>query len=235
MKRYAVIVGAGSGQRMGSATPKQFLMLHRKPVIWYTIQAFLHAYPDINIILVLPEERMDQAKKLLNEFADNKKIHFLSGGSTRFHSVQKGLKLVVNDAIVFVHDAVRCLVSTELIRRCSEQALIKGSAIPAITATDSIRIVEGENHYPADRNNIRIIQTPQTFLSNILLPAYGQDYDPAFTDEATVVEAYGSEIHLIEGEVGNIKITRPLDLIIAKKVLKDHFLNHLNGGGKQLK
>lgn len=222
MKRYAVIVGAGNGQRMGSAVPKQFLMLYRKPVIWYTIQAFLHAFPDINIILVLPEERMERAKKLLKEFVDNKNINFVSGGPTRFHSVQNGLKLVEKDAIVFVHDAVRCLVSPQLIRQCNDQTLIKGSAIPAITATDSIRIVEGEKHYAADRNHIRIIQTPQTFLTNILLPAYAQDYDPAFTDEATVVEAYGGQVYLIEGETGNIKITRPPDLIIAKQFLKDH-------------
>ena len=131
------------------------------------------------------------------------------------------MQLVNEPAVIFVHDAVRCMVSTQLIQKCFEQTLEKGSAVPAIAATDSIRMIEGNTHRVADRNLIRIIQTPQTFMSTLLLPAFEMDYRDAFTDEATVVEASGKNIELIEGEYENIKITRPTDLLIAEKIIAE--------------
>ncbi len=220
MKKYAVIVGGGSGVRMGSSIPKQFLLLNDKPIIVYSILAFLHTYNDIEIILVLPENYIAEGKRIISAFGlPANKINVVAGGQTRFHSVQNGLMEVKDDAVVFVHDAVRCLVSADLIKKCYDQTIQLGSAIPAITATDSIRI-EKEN-YPevVDRNLVKFVQTPQTFLSNILLPAFEQDYQEAFTDEATVVEAFGKKIFLIEGEKNNIKVTTPIDLIVAENLL----------------
>lgn len=220
MKKYAVIVAGGNGQRMGTAVPKQFLLLQQKPLLWYTIQSFFSAYTDIHIILVLPMNNT-QSEEFINDFDAAAKISVTAGGSTRFLSVQNGLQLVTEPSIVFVHDGVRCLVTKELIQRCYEQAMAKGSAIPAVVATDSIRMVDDEEHHVVNRNNIRIIQTPQTFRSEVLMPAFQQLYDESFTDEATVVEASGQTVYLIEGDNSNIKITRPLDLVIAEKILSE--------------
>ena len=221
MKKYAVIVAGGSGQRMGSATPKQFLLLQQKSLLWYTIHSFLTAYDDLHIILVLPKNNSEEGKKLIKDLDAEAKIAITEGGDTRFHSVQNGLQLITEPSVVFVHDGVRCLVTKELIQRCYEQAMAKGSAIPAVVATDSIRMMEDEDHHVINRKNIRIIQTPQTFQSQILLPAFQQPYDESFTDEATVVEASGQPVFLIEGDNTNIKITRPLDLVMAEKILSE--------------
>lgn len=221
MKKYAVIVAGGSGQRMGAAIPKQFLLLQGKPLLWYSLQTFLQAFEDLEIILVVPADNLAEGEQLAKELNAVSRITVTTGGATRFHSVQNGLALVSSPSIVFVHDGVRCLVSTELIQRCYTQALEKGSAIPAVAATDSIRILVEEGHTVADRKLVRIIQTPQTFRSEILLPAFQNDFEEGFTDEATVVEAYGNPVFLIEGEYSNIKITRPVDLLVAEKILAE--------------
>lgn len=220
MKKFAIIVAGGSGLRMGNAMPKQFLLLQNKPLLWHTITAFITAYNDVEIILVLPKDHLLIGQKITETFPLNS-ITIIEGGNTRFQSVKNGLTLVPPNAIVFVHDGVRCLVSINLIHKCLEQALAKGSAIPAVAATDSIRIVNNDGAVVTDRNNIRIIQTPQTFKSDLLLAAFKQDYKDSFTDEATVVEAFGENIFLIEGDYNNLKITRPIDLIIAEKILEE--------------
>jgi 2-C-methyl-D-erythritol 4-phosphate cytidylyltransferase len=221
MKKYAVIVAGGSGQRMGKEVPKQFLLLKGKPLLQYTLQSFLLAFPDIQIILVLPEQQVAKGEEIVTQMNATGKVQITTGGLTRFHSVQNGLVLVTEPAIVFVHDGVRCLISADLIRNCYKQAIEKGSAIPAVKATDSIRMVDGSSHYPIDRNKVLIIQTPQTFESAILLKAFKQEYQENFTDEATVVEAAGNKVFLIEGEYNNLKVTRPLDLFIAEKLLEN--------------
>jgi len=221
MKKIAIIVAGGNGQRMGTPVPKQFLLLQGKPLLWHTLNTFLLAYDDLQVILVLPEEYMSKGEELKNFFNEKNRVTVTAGGETRFDSVKNGLQLVTEDAIVFVHDGVRCLVSKELIYRCCRQAAEKGSAIPAVAATDSIRIANGETSIVADRGQVRIIQTPQTFSSEIILPAFQQPYNPFFTDEATVVESYGKAVFLIEGDYHNIKVTRPVDLLIAEKILGD--------------
>lgn len=221
MQKYAVIVAGGSGQRMGADMPKQFLRLQQKPLLWFTLHTFLHSFDDIQIILVLPKANMPEGENICKQLAAKNKITITEGGLTRFHSVQNGLQFIKEPSIIFVHDGVRCLVTKELIQRCYEQALLKGSAIPAVAATDSIRMMEEEDHFAVNRRNIRIIQTPQTFQSRILLPAFKQAYDEDFTDEAMVVEASGESIFLIEGDYNNIKITRPVDLLIAERILTD--------------
>lgn len=221
MKKYAIIVAGGAGVRMGTATPKQFLLLHDKPVLWYTLNAFLKAFSDLQIILVLPEAHFEKGNSLVEDLQATDRITLVKGGETRFHSVKNGLQQVTGEAVVFVHDGVRCLVTPALITLCFEQTLEKGSAIPAIAATDSIRIVENGVHKVADRDNVRIIQTPQTFLSKLLLPAFNKEYNPTFTDEATVVEASGTPVFLAEGDHNNIKITRTADLLLAERILAE--------------
>lgn len=221
MKKIAVIVAGGSGKRMGNVVPKQFLLLKNKPVLWYTIDTFLRAYNDMEVIVVLPKEHIEKGKQIAAMFSAERKMTITEGGDTRFHSVKQGLQLINGEAVVFVHDGVRCLISVPLIQRCYNQAVEKGSAIPAVAATDSIRIERGGGHFVEDRQHVRIIQTPQTFLSSVLLPAFEQEYSEAFTDEATVVEAAGVPVFLTEGEYDNIKITRPVDLMIADRMLEE--------------
>ncbi len=219
MKKIAVIVAGGSGSRMNSTIPKQFLLLHGKPVLYYSIHAFLSAYEDLNVILVLPEEYISAGQEIIDAFFDHKRIQVVIGGRTRFHSVQNGLQLVNEESIVFVHDAVRCLVSIDLIRRCYDAAIKNGSAIPVIDSKDSIRLITGEGNEALERNVIKMVQTPQVFHSKILLPAFNIDYKDKFTDEATVVEAFGLKVQLVEGEENNFKITMPADLVMAEHLL----------------
>lgn len=220
MKKYAVIVAGGKGVRMGSAVPKQFLPLNGQPILYHTIKAFIDAYAGIHLVLVLPQDQLSYAQMVLQSFPDRVDMTIVAGGETRYHSVQNGLKVVEGNCIVFVHDGVRPLATPALIQRCYEQAADKGSAIPAIPVADSMRIIEDEDSRPIDREQMRIVQTPQTFRSEIILPAFEQEYQISFTDEATVVEAYGDVVYLVEGERSNIKVTTPEDMIIAEALLK---------------
>ena len=222
MNKYAIIVAAGIGKRMGSLLPKQFLMLKNKPVLYYTIKTFLEAYDDLRIVLVLPDEYTDLGREIIDAYFDYRRIQITSGGETRFHSVQNGLRILEGEGIVFVHDAVRCLVTTELIHRCYEHALQMGSAVPVVRPKDSVRLLNEEqnDNEVLDRTKIVLVQTPQTFHSRILQPAFEIDYKERFTDEATVVETFGLKISLVEGQENNIKITRPVDLLIAEKILE---------------
>ena len=221
MLKYAVIVAGGSGNRMNAAIPKQFLPINGTPVLLYTIETFLSAFSDLEIILVLPEKFMRDGDAIVQQASDPKRIEIAAGGNTRFHSVKNGLKLVTENAIVFVHDAVRCLVTNDLIHRCYEGALENGNAIPAIPVSDTVRMETAEGSVVVDRSKLLVIQTPQTFFSNLLLKAFEQEYDSSFTDEATVAEKFGIKIHLIPGEDENIKLTRPIDMEIAEKILKN--------------
>ena len=221
MLKYAVIVAGGSGNRMNAAIPKQFLPINGTPVLLYTIETFLSAFSDLEIILVLPEKFMRDGDAIVQQASDPKRIEIAAGGNTRFHSVKNGLKLVTENAIVFVHDAVRCLVTNDLIHRCYEGALENGNAIPAIPVSDTVRMETAEGSVVVDRTKLLVIQTPQTFFSNLLLKAFEQEYDSSFTDEATVAEKFGIKIHLIPGEDENIKLTRPIDMEIAEKILKN--------------
>jgi len=247
MKKYAVIVAGGSGSRMGATVPKQFLLLQGRPVLWYSLNTFLLADHDLSVILVAPAAHLDAVKTLVAGVTEPVRVRIVEGGETRFHSVRNGLRHVEKGSVVAVHDGVRCLASVDLVRQCFEQAERLGSAIPVVDCKDSVRWIEGdgagvrgvaeeggrgvrglaaeggmaaEGSRPLDRSRVKLVQTPQTFLSNILLEAYGKGGDGSgFTDEATVVEAAGHPVHLIEGEVNNIKITVPADLVFAEGVL----------------
>jgi 2-C-methyl-D-erythritol 4-phosphate cytidylyltransferase len=221
MRKFAVIVAGGSGKRMKSALPKQFMLLRDKPVLYYTLQVFLEAFPDLQIILVLPLAFFDLGKEIIDGYFDFERITVVTGGDSRFHSVQAGLSLITEESIIFVHDGVRCLVTPQLIQRCYNQALETGSAVPTILARDSVRIETDEGNEPLDRSKVHLVQTPQTFHSKILLPAYQIDYKEKFTDEATVVEAFGLKVSLVEGEETNIKLTRPVDMVLAERILEE--------------
>ncbi len=222
MKKYAVIVAGGSGIRMGGNLPKQFMMLKGKPLLYYTLKAFLDSYSDMQVILVLPADYTDMGQEIIDAWFDKNRVQITAGGDTRFQSVKNGLSLVEEeDAIIFVHDGVRCLLSQGLIERCFNQALSTGTAIPAITSKDSIRLLTDEGNEAFDRNKVMLVQTPQTFHSKILIPAFQIDYKDKFTDEATVVEAYGMKVSLVEGEERNIKITCPVDLLLAEQLLEE--------------
>jgi 2-C-methyl-D-erythritol 4-phosphate cytidylyltransferase len=216
--KIAIIVAGGTGQRMGSVVPKQFLEIEGKSILLHTIDQFVNAFDDISLVVVLPEGYIEEGKKLLKNRTKNP-IQFIAGGETRFQSVKNGLTVVKEKSIVFVHDAVRCLLTPALVQRCYQQAVENGSAIPAVSSTDTVRIMENEKHHLFDREKVMLIQTPQTFQSEIILAAFDQVYQPNFTDEANVVEASGQPVFLVDGEFENIKITRPLDLAIATYVL----------------
>lgn len=216
MKKKVIIVGGGNGSRMGLSIPKQFLMLRNKPILYYSIKAFLDAFDDIDIVLVLPEEYLGLGQEIVDAYFDADKIQITMGGETRFHSVKNGLQFIDEECIVMVHDAVRCMVTPQLIQELYDEAVFSGAVIPVVPATDSIRIVSEKGSETLDRNIVKIVQTPQAFYSKILLPAFNIDYKEKFTDEASVVEAFGVSVHLIDGDINNIKITTPKDLIIAE-------------------
>lgn len=219
MKKYAIIVAGGSGTRMESNIPKQFMLLKDKPVLYYTLKTFLESFEDLQIVLVLPVDYTDMGQEIIDAYFDKDRIRITAGGDTRFQSVKNGLALVDDESIIFVHDGVRCLLTKELIYRCYAQAVETGTAIPAIASKDSIRLITAEGSDAFDRNKVMLIQTPQTFHSKILLPAFQIDYKDKFTDEATVAEAYGMKVSLVEGEENNIKITRPIDLLFAENIV----------------
>ena len=221
MKKFAIIVAGGAGTRMNNITPKQFLLLKGKPVLFYAINTFLETYDDCKIILVLPEEHVGVGQELIDAFFDYKKIQIVIGGRTRFHSVQNALKIVnEEDSVIFVHDAVRPLLSSNLINRCYNSVLEFGTAIPVVDCKDSVRIINENGNEAVERSTIKLVQTPQAFHSKILLPSFsGIDYKDKFTDEASVVEAFGLKVSLVEGEEENIKITKATDLFFAEAIL----------------
>ena len=206
---------------MGGTVPKQFILVNSKPVLYYTLQTFLNAFADIQIILVLPVDYTDMGQEIIDAYFDKERIRITAGGDTRFQSVKNGLQLVEDDSIIFVHDGVRCLLTADLIHRCYASAVETGTAIPVTSSKDSVRIVHEEGNDAIDRNKVMLVQTPQTFHSKILLPAFKIDYKEKFTDEATVVEAYGLKVTLVEGEENNIKITKPMDLLVAEKIINE--------------
>ena len=219
MKTIAVIVAGGKGTRMNSDLPKQFMLLKNKPILYYTINAFLSAFDDVEIILVLPVEHMGKGQEIIDGYFESSRFRLCEGGRSRFHSVQNGLALVNEESIIFVHDGVRCLLTGNLIQKCYEAAIEYGNAIPAIDSKDSLRLITSNGNKILKRNKVKLIQTPQTFHSKILLPAFKIDYKNTFTDEASVVEAFGLKVNLIEGEETNIKITTPFDIRLAENLL----------------
>ncbi|MGM0580250.1 MAG: 2-C-methyl-D-erythritol 4-phosphate cytidylyltransferase [Bacteroidota bacterium] len=220
MKKYAIIVAGGTGKRMGEALPKQFLKLGGTPILIHTLQAFQAADPEIELILTLPQEEI-QFWDELNIWHQNYIEHkVVAGGETRFHSVKNALEHI-EEGLVAIHDGVRPFVSANTINQSFELAIEKKAVVAAVLMKDSVRQVdENGNSENIDRSSLRMVQTPQTFDVKLLKSAYSTPYKPFFTDDASVVEAYGHKITLFDGEYQNIKITTPEDLIVAEALLK---------------
>lgn len=221
MKKAAIIVAAGTGSRMGQAQPKQFVPLLGKPVFRHALEAFLLAYPDLELALVIPADGHERVAEAIKDLSVSREIRLVTGGSTRFRSVYAGLGALTGADWIAVHDAARCLVSPGLVRHCFEEALAHGSAVPVVEVPDSVRrISETGSIEIVDRSRLRLVQTPQVFPRPWLQKAFQQEELPSFTDEATVIESAGYSIHLCAGDPGNFKITRPTDLILAEAMLK---------------
>ena len=218
---YIIIVAGGKGLRMGSDIPKQFLPIGGKPVLMRTLERFREYSEDIQIILVLPEAQQDYWHQLCQEYHFDVEYTLANGGQTRFHSVQNGLAKVPDDAIgvVGVHDGVRPFPSIEVIRNCYTTAREKKAVIPVIPVVETVRHLEGEQSKTVPRDAYRLVQTPQTFDIQLLKAANRQPYNDGFTDDASVVEAFGYDITLVEGNRENIKITTPYDLKIAEVLI----------------
>lgn len=221
LKKYVIIVAGGSGTRMNIGIPKQFLELQGKPILMHSIEKFVAAIPEINIVLVLATINSEQWKILCEKHNFIIPYQLADGGETRFHSVKNGLSLIPPNTLVGIHDAARPLVNAQIILNAFKIAEQKGNAIPALPLNESIREVKGNCNKAVDRSNYFIIQTPQCFHSNLIKKAFLQEYQSSFTDDATVLEAMGEKINLIEGNRGNIKITTSQDLIIAEAFFWD--------------
>lgn len=215
MNYYAIIVGGGSGKRMQNIIAKQFLLLKNKPVLMHTLKAFYNSPFKPTLILVLPPHLHGQWEELCIVHGFNIPHQLVNGGEQRFHSVRNGLMTIKGEGIVAVHDAVRPLASVKLISHAYEIAELKGNAIACIKPCDSIRRIKNGESKILNRDDIVLIQTPQTFQINQLRIGYQQPYKPKFTDDASVVEKAGFKINLIEGERSNLKITYPEDLELA--------------------
>lgn len=216
MKRYAIIVAGGAGTRMHSSTPKQFLPLAGKPVLFYSVEAFHQYDKNAEIIIALPAGFFAAWEKLCSDYNFSIPHKVVTGGETRFQSVQNALQSVKEKSIVAIHDAARPLVSHETIARSFEAAEKFGAAVPFVPLNDSIRYYNGYESRSLDRTKHVLIQTPQCFRSDVLISAYQTEYQPYFTDDASVVEASGFTVQLTEGNAENIKLTTPQDFAIAE-------------------
>lgn len=218
--RFAVILAGGSGVRMGAKLPKQFLEISGKPILRHTIERFLDYDAQIRIVVVLPAAFKEYWKNYCSESGFLERYSMVSGGMTRFHSVQNALAVIPDGALVAVHDSVRPFISPEFIGSLFKCAECNGSAVPSLPLTDSIRRLEQDGSSTSlDRSLFVTVQTPQVFRSEILKKAYMQPYSQHFTDDASVVEASGSPVTLCDGVKGNFKITSPEDLIAAREIL----------------
>lgn len=224
MKYYAVIVAGGAGNRMQTETPKQFLLLNNLPVIMHTIKAFALSEFQPKILVVLNQEQHSYWSKLCLEFNFNIPHTIISGGTERFHSVKNAIDTISEESIISIHDAVRPMVSKDLIDKSFQHAFQKGNAIAAVKPIDSIRRKKDDDTEAVNRDDFFLIQTPQVFKSDIIKNAYNLPFNIYFTDDASVVEESGIRVNLIEGERNNIKITYPADLDIAEWFLNKNAL-----------
>lgn len=224
MERFAILVAGGQGLRMGGDVPKQFLPLGGRPVLMHTIDRFREVFPDMHIIVVLPQGQHDYWHDLCRRHHLEGGFLTAPGGDTRFHSVLNGLNAIpadVSEGLVGVHDGVRPFVSRDTLRRCYEETARSGTAVPVVPVVETLRHVspDGES-MTVPRGDYRLVQTPQVFSLALLRRAYRQPYTPQFTDDASVVEALGERITLVEGNRENIKLTTPADLLLAKGIME---------------
>jgi len=223
LSKYVIIVSGGAGSRMKSELPKQFLELRGLPVLMHTISAFYKSTDAITIVLVLNEGHKPIWENLCKKYSFEIPHVLIYGGRSRFHSVKNGLNYILGEetplerTLIAIHDGVRPFISQNLIRKAYALAEKEGTAVPAIKSKDSIRIINQNGETKSiSRDSVLLIQTPQTFQAELLKKAYQQEFNDSFTDDASVIEKSGYPIHIIEGDIRNIKITYPIDLIIAE-------------------
>ena len=230
MRTIAIIVAGGSGTRFGAELPKQFLNLGGLPILMNTMRPFAHSGDGLldvafDVIVTLPVQQIDVWQQLCRHHNFGAPHRVVPGGPTRWHSVKNALDSIgsVDDVdVIAVHDGVRPLATAALINRCVDTARRCGTAIPAVTLNDSVRQVDGDTSHALDRSTLRAVQTPQVFDARLLLEAYSQPFDPSFTDDASVVERYGHNVTLVEGDPQNLKITRPMDLALAEYLMNSN-------------
>ena len=219
---YVIIVAGGKGLRMGSDIPKQFMTIGGKPILMHTMTRFHEYDPNMGMIVVLPHDQQDTWKQLCEEYHFDIPHEVVDGGDTRFASSKNGLAAIPDDAegVVGIHDGVRPFVSHKVIEECYEAARDEYAAIPVIPVTDTIRYVDRHGGKNVMRSDYRVVQTPQTFDISLVKQAFNQPYQDSFTDDASVVEALGCQVVMVDGNRENIKITTPFDLAIAEAFLK---------------
>ncbi len=216
-KEYVIIVAGGTGTRMKSKTPKQFLEINKTPVIVLCIKKFLKYKKNISIVIAVHPAFKKELAAICQKYFPKQRIDVVFGGETRYHSVKNALEMIPKEeGVVGIHDAARPFVNVEVIRNCYSVAAKRGNAIPAITVSESIRKASSKKNKAVDRNEFKIIQTPQCFNVKLIKKAFTKKYSKKFTDDATVLENIDEKINLVEGNYENIKITNPNDMIIAK-------------------
>lgn len=218
-QKYTIIVAGGKGERMQTELPKQFIPIAKKPLLMHTISKFYAYDASMHLILVLPANQVDYWQVLCQKHNFHIPHQIVTGGETRFHSVSNGLSTISGSGLVAIHDGVRPFVSIDTITRCFEMAAEKGAAIPSIEIVDSIRYFDKNENKSVDRNSYCLIQTPQVFQVDLIKKGFKQVYSPSFTDDASVVEAMGEKVYLVDGNRENIKITTPYDLELANSFL----------------
>ncbi len=220
MQKHVIIVAGGKGSRLGSILPKQFTGVCGKPVLIHTFDPFVRYSPELQFTLVLPEKYISVWERICREHSFNIRHRIVAGGPTRFHSVKNALKALPPSGLVAVHDGVRPVITPGLVSRVFHFAERFGTAIPVVPVRESVRLVDHALSTACPRNRVRIVQTPQCFRSEMLINAYNKNYREEFTDDATVVEAEGERLFLVDGEHSNIKISTDTDLLIAKALLQ---------------
>ena len=218
MQKFVLIVAGGAGSRFSSETPKQFAVLNGRPVLMHTFRAFSFL-DDLQFILVLPKNLINDWKSLCQRHGFEIDHKIAEGGPKRFHSVKSGLSLVPDDCLIAIHDGVRPLVSKVTIQRCFDLAERKKSAVPVVPVNESLRQVDGLFSKAVNRDEFKIVQTPQVFYASLIKKAYRQNYHLEFTDDATVFESAGHQVYLSEGNPENIKITGQIDLVVAENLI----------------
>ena len=220
MRKSVIIVAGGSGSRMGSKLPKQFILLENRPILMWTISCFIRYDFTIPVVVVLPESQIDYWKELCTKYAFNHSHRVVIGGETRFHSVKNGLDALEETDLIAIHDGVRPFVSQVTIENCFNQAAKTGAAIPVLPVNETLRTGTMEQSRTVDRTIFYTVQTPQVFQTSLLKEAYTQTWDAVFTDDASVVENRGFPVIMVPGNRDNIKVTHSEDLLIARAYLK---------------
>ena len=212
-----IVTAGGIGQRMGYELPKQFIKLCGKPILVHTLERISKAYPECQIVVVLPEQWIKTWREICQQYDCIVPHTIVTGGTERFHSVKNGINALSDVKYIAIHDGVRPIISSNLIESLVNAVELHGSSVPAIKPVDSMRkIYESGENQPINRNEYVMIQTPQVFRSDWLRHAYNCDYSAQFTDDASVVEAAGYKITIVQGDRRNIKITTNEDLLIAE-------------------